>query len=417
MNREGRARAVQFRVGLFILVALVALIGMVYVLGARARLFEARHTIHAEFTEVGGLAEGATVRLAGVQIGRVTGVHLPGQPGGKVRIDMSIAKKFADRVRGDSVARIETQGLLGDKIVEITVGTAKAPPAGAGTVLAARDPTDIGQVLTEGAATVKNVAALADGLRAMTESLNKSNIIEDASATMKTARRTSDQVARIVDQVEQGKGWAHALLYEEPVALRKLNDVIASTQEILDRLERGEGAAGVLTSPQSTDAAKRLVAAMNRLGALADGPREEDGALPALLFDPKYRSVLEDLRLVTRNLRDVSDRIAGGRGTIGSLLKDEPDDGGMRQAAKDLRSTLANLREITDKLNEGEGTIGALIADPTLYERLVSILEGAQRSFLLRGLLRGLGSGAAPDKERKGATEATPRERRSEERR
>src|SRR5206468_11528509 len=58
------------------LVALAAFLGMVYALGARARLFEAHYTIHAEFTEVAGLTEGATVRLAGVQIGRVTDVHL-----------------------------------------------------------------------------------------------------------------------------------------------------------------------------------------------------------------------------------------------------------------------------------------------------------------------------------------------------
>jgi phospholipid/cholesterol/gamma-HCH transport system substrate-binding protein len=54
---------------------------------------------------------------------------------------------------------------------------------------------------------------------------------------------------------------------------------------------------------------------------------------------------------------------------------------------------MANLREITAKVNEGEGTVGALIADPTVYERLVTILDGASRSRLLRGLLRGLGGG------------------------
>src|SRR5215210_1707667 len=118
----------KLRVGLFILLGLIALLGMVYLLGARARLFEARYTIHADFTEVGGLAQGATVRLAGVQIGRVSGVHLPGQPGGKVRIDLTIAKQFGDRVRKDSAARIDTQGLLGDKIIEVTVGTPQAPP-------------------------------------------------------------------------------------------------------------------------------------------------------------------------------------------------------------------------------------------------------------------------------------------------
>ena len=84
-------------------------------------------------------------------------------------------------------------------------------------------------------------------------------------------------------------------------------------------------------------------------------------------------------------------RLAGGRGTLGSLLKDEPGDAGLAQASRDFQAAVANLREITDKVNDGEGTVGALIADPTVYERLVSILDGAQRSRLLRGLLRGLG--------------------------
>src|SRR5262245_35983783 len=101
---------------------------MIYALGARTRLFEPRYTIHAEFTEVGGLAEGATVRLAGVQIGRVSDVRLPDQPGSKVRVDLNISRRYSNRIRRDSIARIETQGLLGDKIVEITVGTAGAPP-------------------------------------------------------------------------------------------------------------------------------------------------------------------------------------------------------------------------------------------------------------------------------------------------
>src|ERR1043166_2225989 len=120
MNEEQREFAVKFRVGVFVLVALAVFLGMIYALGARARLFEARYTIHADFTEVAGLMEGATVRLAGVQIGRVSAVHLPSQPGGKVRVDLNITRTYADRTRQNSVARIDTQGLLGDKIVEIT---------------------------------------------------------------------------------------------------------------------------------------------------------------------------------------------------------------------------------------------------------------------------------------------------------
>ena len=261
MNEEGSERGRKLRVGIFVLVGVAAFLGMVYALGARARLFEPRFTIHADFTEVGGLVEGATVRLAGVQIGRVSGVNLPPEPGGKVRVDMTIAKRYGDRIRHDSVARIETQGLLGDRIVEITVGTAQARPVKASDVIASRDPFDITKVMSESAGVVKSASALADSLKQTADQLNKSHLIEEAAATVASARKITDQVGRVVTEVERGKGWAHVLVYEEPVALRRLNDLVASTQTLVERVQRGEGAAGVLTSEQSTAAAKRFVAA------------------------------------------------------------------------------------------------------------------------------------------------------------
>lgn len=392
MNSERREIALKFRVGVFVLVALAVFLGLVYALGARARLFEARYTIHADFIEVGGLVEGATVRLAGVQIGRVTGVHLPGEPGGKVRIDLTIARRYSDRIRKNSVARIETQGLLGDKIVEITVGNATAPPVAPGEVLAARDPADLGRVIAAGAETAKDVGALAAALRETAEKVNQSKLIEDAATTV-------NKLGRVVDQVEHGRGWAHALVYEEPLTLRRLNELIATTQTLVERVEKGQGAAGVLVSPESTASAKRFVAAMDRISGMVEQPEREPGLLPGLLFDPKYRSVLEDLRTVAHNLREVSDRLAGGRGTLGSLVADSGDEGELKLTLQDLRAAVANLKAISQKINEGEGTVGALIADPAIYERLVTILDGAQRSFLLRSMIRGLGDKGAKSKD------------------
>jgi phospholipid/cholesterol/gamma-HCH transport system substrate-binding protein len=376
--------ALKLRVGLFVLLALLTFLGLIYALGARARLFEARYTIHADFTEVGGLVVGATVRLAGVQIGRVSGVHLPGEPGGKVRVDLNIARRYADRIRRNSVARIETQGLLGDKIVEITVGTTAAPPLVSGDVLPSRDPADFGRVLAAGAETAKDVAALASALRETAEAINQSKLIESASTTV-------NKLGRAVDQIEHGRGWAHTLLYEEPVALRRVNELIATTQALVERVEKGQGAAGVLVSPEGTASAKRFVAAMDRISVMVEHPEREQGFLPGLLFDPKYRPILDDLRTVAHNLREVSDRLAGGRGTLGSLVADSGDTSELRLTLQDLRVAVANLKAISEKINEGEGTVGLLIADPTIYERLVAILEGAQRSFLLRSMIRGLG--------------------------
>jgi phospholipid/cholesterol/gamma-HCH transport system substrate-binding protein len=380
---DRRENAMKLRVGVFVLLALATFLGLIYALGARARLFESRYTIHAEFTEVGGLVEGATVRLAGVQIGRVTAVTLPGQPGGKVRVDLTIARRFSDRVRKNSVARIETQGLLGDKIVEITVGDTTAPPLAPGEVLVSRDPADFSRIISSGAETAKNVAELAIALRETADKVNQSKIIENAAATV-------GKLGNVVDQVEHGRGWAHALLYEEPVALRRVNELIATTQTMIDRVEKGQGAVGVLVSPEGTASAKRFVAAMDRISAMVEHPESEQGLLPGLLFDPKYRPILDDLRTVAHNLREVSDRVAGGRGTIGSLVADSGDQSDLQLTLHDLRAAVANLRAISEKINTGEGTMGALIVDPTVYERLVAILDGAQRSFLLRSMIRSL---------------------------
>ena len=385
MNEAERERAAKFRVGIFVLVSVLAFLGTIYALGARARLFESRYTIYADFTQVAGLADGATVRLAGIQIGRVSNITLSSEPGGKVRVAMSVARQYGNRIRKNSIARVATQGLLGDKIVEISVGTAETPPVQAGEVLATLDPFEITDAFAQSAETIKGVTALAESLRKTAETLNQSGLIEDASAAVKTARALADSLGkdasatlksargvteragRLVDQIEQGRGWAHALLYEEPEALRRLNTVIE----------------------------QRLVALMDRIGRAAEANPGEDGLLVALLFDPKYRALLDEVRDAARNLRVVSDRVLGGRGMLGSLVKDEADDGGLRRAIQDLQATLVNVKQITDKINDGEGTLGALVADPTVYERLLSILEGAQRSTILRFLIRGLGKDRA----------------------
>jgi len=399
VNEERQERRQKLRVGVFVLIGLVAFLGMIYALGARARLFEPRYTIHAEFNEVGGLVEGATVRLAGVQIGRVTGVRLPAEPGGRVRVDLTIGRQFANRVRKDSVARLETQGLLGDKIVELSVGTVAAAAVKSGDIIDSQESQDIGRVMAQSGQVVKSVSALAESLRETAQKLNQSGLIEEAVATVASAHKVTDQVGRVVAEVERGKGWAHAIVYEEPVMLKRLT---ATTQSLLDRVQRGEGAVGVLVSPESTASAKRFVAALDRLSRVVEQPSPEDGVLPALLFDPKYRALLDDVGVVAHNMRDISDRLAGGRGTLGSLLKDQPGDAGLGQASQDFQATMANFRAISEKINTGEGTVGALIADPTVYERLVTILDGAQRSFLLRTMIRSLGKDGDPKASKNG---------------
>lgn len=380
MAENRRQLALQMRIGLFVLLSLGVLIGLSYLLGAQAKYFEMKYELAAEFTEVGGLTQGATVRLAGVQIGRVTGVSLPETPGAKVRVSLSVARRFSDRIRKDSIARIETQGLLGDKIVEISLGTLAAPPLKPGESIATRDPVEVSRLAGEGVEILKNVAALSGSLRTTVETFNETKALENLSAVLRSARR-------LTEQVEKGSGWLHVLIYEEPEVLKRLNRVLTSTEQLLGETGRGQSAVGVLLSAESGRAARQLLVAMEALGKMADRGKADEGLVAALLFDPQYKSVAQDLQALTRNFRAVSERLAQGKGIAGSLLQDE-GEGPIGQAASDFRVALANLRAITDRLAAGEGTLGGLLEDPTVYENLAAFLEGSQRSVILRYLIR-----------------------------
>ncbi len=358
--------ALQVRIGAFILSGLLVFFAVIYLLGAQARYFERKYDLVAEFTEVGGLIEGATVRLAGVQVGRVTEVQLPEQSGAKVRVTLTIARRYAERIRRDSEARIATQGLLGDKIVEITFGSASAPPLKPGETLASAEPFEMQQMFKAGAETMRTVKELAAGLKS-----------------------TVERVDRIAKEVETGKGLVHALIYDEPEALHRLNGLLTRTQQLLARAEQGDHAVGVLLSPESGKSMRSLLAAMDAIGRGAEKLEARDNLLSALLYDPQYKAVADDLRVVARNFRDVSERVAQGQGLLGQLTRDGGDGSlALGDAAADFRVAMANLRAVTDRLKTGEGTVGALLEDPTVYENLVQFLEGARRSFLLRTLIR-----------------------------
>jgi len=375
------------RIGAFILIGLVVFLAIIYLLGAQARYFERKYALTAEFTEVGGLIEGATVRLAGVQIGRVTKVELPPEPGGKVQVTLTLARRFADRVRRNSEARIVTQGLLGDKLVEITIGSADAPPLKPGDTIATRNPFEMQEMFSAGAETLAQVNQLAV-----------------------TLRKTMDRVDRMTDEVEKGKGWLHVLIYEEPESLRRLNALLTSTQQLLAQAQNDESAVGVLLSRDSGKSVRSLLAAMDAFGRAAQKPDAGEGLLPTLLYDPQYKDVARDLQVVTRNFRDVSEKLAHGQGLLGGLLKDD-GDATLGQAAADFRVAMANLRVVTDRLKTGEGTMGALLADPTVYENLVQFLEGARRSFLLRSLIRSTIPPGGADEKGKAAAPAAGSEK------
>lgn len=94
--------------------------------------------------------------------------------------------------------------------------------------------------------------------------------------------------------------------------------------------------------------------------------------------------IVESLSNVSASLNEGAKNFQKGEGLLYGLLYDPKG----KQLIDNLVSTSKSLHEITEKIANGEGTIGALVADPALYDNLSGLLGGAERSFILRNLIR-----------------------------
>ena len=118
------------RLGAFVLVTLIAFGVMVFLIGEKQFLFKRTYTISAPFDNVAGLEGGAPVRAGGVRIGTVHRIDLPRQAGDQVSVEMELDHATQEVIKKDSIASIETEGLLGSKYVAVSFGTPEAGPVG-----------------------------------------------------------------------------------------------------------------------------------------------------------------------------------------------------------------------------------------------------------------------------------------------
>jgi phospholipid/cholesterol/gamma-HCH transport system substrate-binding protein len=135
------------RLGVFIVVTLALLGGGVFLVGSQKYLFSSTYRLKAQFDTVAGLTEGADVQVGGVHSGTVTGIKLPTQPGGKVLVLMELAKPTRAIIKMDSVASIQTEGLLGNQYLSISFGSAGQPDVKDGEMIQSEPPLEMADLL------------------------------------------------------------------------------------------------------------------------------------------------------------------------------------------------------------------------------------------------------------------------------
>jgi len=184
------------RLGAFILVALVMFGIMVFLLGDKQLLFSRTYTVSAPFDNVAGLDEGAPVRAGGVRIGTVKRILLPRQPEGKLTVELQLDNSTRDVIKKDSIASIETEGLLGAKYLAITFGSLEAEQVREGDVIDSRPPVDYGDVAKKAGEMLQTAREAIDSSKVAIGNVN------EASADLKS----------ITGKIDNGQGTMGALV-------------------------------------------------------------------------------------------------------------------------------------------------------------------------------------------------------------
>src|ERR1700736_479648 len=134
-----------FALGGFIVVALLILATGIFLIGDKQFLFSSTYRLKAEFPNVAGLSEGAEVRVGGMREGTVKQLELSRAPDRKVTVVMKMDSSTKGIIHKDSVAAIKTEGMLGDKYVEISFGSKETAAVDNGDVIRAEPTVDMAE--------------------------------------------------------------------------------------------------------------------------------------------------------------------------------------------------------------------------------------------------------------------------------
>jgi phospholipid/cholesterol/gamma-HCH transport system substrate-binding protein len=135
------------RLGAFIVTTLAILAVGIFIIGNKQYLFTSTYRLKAQFSNVVGLDVAAGVRVGGVQRGTVHSIELPHQPSDKITVVMDLDATTHDIIKQDSVASIETEGLLGNEYMAISFGTAGAANVRDGDTISSQPPIAMGDLI------------------------------------------------------------------------------------------------------------------------------------------------------------------------------------------------------------------------------------------------------------------------------
>src|SRR5580704_11859189 len=203
------------RLGAFIIATLAILAAGVFIIGSKQYLFTPTYRLKAQFATVVGLDAGAEVRIGGVHTGTVREIDLPSKPNDKITVLMDLQQSTHGIVKQDSMASIETEGLLGNEYVAISFGTAQALNVKDGDTIGSEPPLVIADLMKK-----------ADG------------ILDTSQQALNNVTVVTGNLSAISGKINQGHGTIGALINDKKV-YSQLDETTAGLRDTVNHAQAG----------------------------------------------------------------------------------------------------------------------------------------------------------------------------------
>jgi phospholipid/cholesterol/gamma-HCH transport system substrate-binding protein len=275
------------KLGIFIFLGSTLLVIGIFLLGNKDQLFASTFTVKAYFETIEGLRNGASVRFGGIDVGAVKEIKILDDTSGRVEVSMRIKTDIKRFIRKNSVATIETEGLVGNKIVMLTMGSENFEPIADGGIIQSREPLGFAAVIEE-----------TQGILAYTKEMTK-----NLSDIMERINRGEGTIGKILTDDELYYA-ATKLTKSADKSLVNLTDDMKDVLDLFDKL--GSGVENVV------DNVNKVVADID---SLMIGVQEGKGLMGSLLTDKgkeaeSLNQILENIVQVTEESKLGASRLA-----------------------------------------------------------------------------------------------------------